>query len=820
MPFAEKKKGRFVNTKGSCGCKAKGKGQRKVEAADKERPRTRRNNPDAVQATINLVPITENNNPIHLPDNAPDTHLDGLVEFLANERKETLFDMSLTLRICVAYHFKQVYQLAPDSEEMPWGGKGGLISKIKKDLNLCPDTRPETIRTIMNSVIEAEQLGIRYVPRDNRSNAGRKSIISTDSQEAQIIADSMESGMSIVCTWGLVNAHRECEELPSVTLSAVYGCVVRLRPKCERVQSAKQGSKNPKDKMSRARFAWCLQLAVRLKIVGPKEIRDILTQRGLITTEDVELPQEYDPDKLSSISEDQFVTWDEVHKKVQPGSDKGTLKSTVKDTVYKFPRDNFGKVDLVNGTYSDEPVSSMKCKYTDEIRLSLGVAVVTPVVDGVEQPKEGRRCTPFVYSGKTLLSIPDYDKKIASEIERVRTMKGGHKNGWVVAPQQTREKTYLDDPVSKLKKVGDTFAKRFNEMMEIRLVRALRFHEESPEEIRGEIRMPKSAFQIVLDQCLSCENMEMPDKVDYRRQPNPYEARYGNNWREVIENSTFLKGYTCITHLIHHMVCETKKVFKGTTHENSCLFYHDALSLMTAKATRQWMKNEGYEKMWILPENNLYEVYGDMKAYIGRPAGNSPELCNLDSNLNQDVHLSVDMNVRYTESYHKDDPRKFSITTPKKGTSAYLRIFDPGPKGIAPTSERILQDTSGVLEAIMIIIEQNGCIVDDMNARKGKRRQTGLTKSSNLGGKRERKQKLDDYGHSFNIHEDAKACKDMKLELSKRLFNGDVGEIKERMKKGDCVYTGTKRSMREEFWENEKKKKLLESSLSGPVTKN
>ena len=59
----------------------------------------------------------------------------------------------------------------------------------------------------MNSVIEAEQLGIRYVPRDNRSNAGRKSIISIDSQEAQIIADSMESGMSIVCAWGLVNAH-------------------------------------------------------------------------------------------------------------------------------------------------------------------------------------------------------------------------------------------------------------------------------------------------------------------------------------------------------------------------------------------------------------------------------------------------------------------------------------------------------------------------------------------------------------------------------------------------------------------------------------
>ena len=162
MPFAKRKKGRYANTKGACGTKKKGKGRRKVEVSCEgaERPRRRRRN------TINLVPITENNNPIHLPDNDPDTHLDGLDEFLANERKETLFDMSFTLRICVAYHFKQMYQLAPDSEETPWGGKGGLISKIKKDLNLCPDTRPETMHAIMNGVIEAEQLGIRYVPRE------------------------------------------------------------------------------------------------------------------------------------------------------------------------------------------------------------------------------------------------------------------------------------------------------------------------------------------------------------------------------------------------------------------------------------------------------------------------------------------------------------------------------------------------------------------------------------------------------------------------------------------------------------------------------
>ena len=49
--------------------------------------------------------------------------------------------------------------------------------------------------------------------------------------------------------------------------------------------------------------------------------------------------------------------------------------------------------------------------------------------------------------------------------------------------------------------------------------------------------------------------------------------------------------------MVQHMVSETKEVFKGITHEFSCLFYHDALSLMTAKETRKWLKGKGYEEI-------------------------------------------------------------------------------------------------------------------------------------------------------------------------------------------------------------------------------
>ena len=44
-----------------------------------------------------------------------------------------------------------------------------------------------------------------------------------------------------------------------------------------------------------------------------------------------------------------------------------------------------GKLDVSNGMYSREKVTLAKCKYTEKVRLCLGVAVVNPVIAGVEQ---------------------------------------------------------------------------------------------------------------------------------------------------------------------------------------------------------------------------------------------------------------------------------------------------------------------------------------------------------------------------------------------------------------------------------------------------
>ena len=57
------------------------------------------------------------------------------------------------------------------------------------------------------------------------------------------------------------------------------------------------------------------------------------------------VPQEFDKDKLTCFSSDQFVTWDEVHRKVQPGTDdEGSLPITNNDSIMKFLRDKNGKI--------------------------------------------------------------------------------------------------------------------------------------------------------------------------------------------------------------------------------------------------------------------------------------------------------------------------------------------------------------------------------------------------------------------------------------------------------------------------------------------
>ena len=74
------------------------------------------------------------------------------------------------------------------------------------------------------------------------------------------------------------------------------------------------------------------------------------------------------------------------------------------------------------------------------------------------------------------------------------------------------------------------------------------------------------------------------------------------------------------------------------------------MTAATTKDTRNWMKEKGYEEMWILPEMDIFTINPVLKLYRSCPPGNIPEICNLDYCINKDLQKAVDFHVRYTHS--------------------------------------------------------------------------------------------------------------------------------------------------------------------------
>ena len=77
---------------------------------------------------------------------------------------------------------------------------------------------------------------------------------------------------------------------------------------------------------------------------------------------------------------------------------------------------------------------------------------------------------------------------------------------------------------------------------------------------------------------------------------------------------------------------------KGTKYEGNWIFYHDALSFLTAKETKKWMTETIFEdksiiSKWLIPINDVNKG----TTYHNRPVGNSPECIPLDNCLNNDV---------------------------------------------------------------------------------------------------------------------------------------------------------------------------------------
>ena len=81
---------------------------------------------------------------------------------------------------------------------------------------------------------------------------------------------------------------------------------------------------------------------------------------------------------------------------------------------------------------------------------------------------------------------------------------------------------------------------------------------------------------------------------DHRKTKNPYHSRYGERWVDKLKSSTAMSKFVCIPDLICFMMNEAEKLMKGSVHEGNFYIVDNALVLMTAKETINWMRKNGY----------------------------------------------------------------------------------------------------------------------------------------------------------------------------------------------------------------------------------
>ena len=70
----------------------------------------------------------------------------------------------------------------------------------------------------------------------------------------------------------------------------------------------------------------------------------------------LELPDAFNPEKLTKIDLYQIVSLDEVSTKFQPGTGELGVKVTHKKEACKLSRNKFGKVNLEFKLYSDDEI--------------------------------------------------------------------------------------------------------------------------------------------------------------------------------------------------------------------------------------------------------------------------------------------------------------------------------------------------------------------------------------------------------------------------------------------------------------------------------
>jgi hypothetical protein len=120
----------------------------------------------------------------------------------------------------------------------------------------------------------------------------------------------------------------------------------------------------------------------------------------------------------------------------------------------------------------------------------------------------------------------------------------------------------------------------------------------------------------------------------------------------------------------------------------------------------------------LLPKNvmGLHSDDPDLKAYLGTIPGSGPENMPWDLSLNKDAHEDTNRHAVLTHELAEDDPRKFDLSTPKRGSWVNQRVLQ-----ICPGSARIKQDVLKVFHSMEKVRKAGGILVEGLGKNYGRR---------------------------------------------------------------------------------------------------
>ena len=223
-----------------------------------------------------------------------------------------------------------------------------------------------------------------------------------------------------------MNEHLLSEGRESATRASIVSVIKRCKPKITKVIKQKQGSSDVTSAWARARWMQTRQFLIRLgdidettSFIGPVEKR-------------------WDRDSLGHLSLDQIAWWDETHRKCLIGGIPGNKEFTL-----HFKRNKEGLLDE-KGKYSDKKLIKLNVKYENEGRFGLGCARVVKNNSNLPSTVVMK---PFDYSGKTIISVDDYEKKKILEFRRIKSL-STKSILWYV--KQTNGKIHQSDALDKL----------------------------------------------------------------------------------------------------------------------------------------------------------------------------------------------------------------------------------------------------------------------------------------------------------------------------------------------------------------------------------